>query len=157
MDNLIWSNLYLFVLEQNFNSPGGVLNAHSVLAEFLESHNIPAQRTKIYSDLFGLILSAQPKWLDVNSAYIQKAIMPQSAGRKGKELKDWLRSEFLERFKYDTKPPRWIQNPNWPIGENGPLVFLGQIKVLNHFHDEAAVYVFHDSKTGEFHNIYQAY
>ena len=83
--------------------------------------------------------------------------MSKAGERQGAELKKWLSSELLRCFRYSDKPPRWIQNPNWPIGKNGPFVFLGQIKVVNYFHDEAAIYVFHDPTTGEFYNVSQVY
>jgi len=55
------------------------------------------------------------------------------------------------------EPPEWIQEPDWPINENGPLVFLGQLSVLNYFHDESAAYVFHDPTTGGCETIIQVF
>ena len=81
--------------------------------------------------------------------------MPAAGPRTGEDLKEWLHAELLKRFKYVSNPPEWIQNPHWPIHENGPMVFLGQVEVKGYFHDEAAVYVFHDPKSGACETIIQ--
>ena len=67
-----------------------------------------------------------------------------------------MRSNCDKYFKYQTKPPTWIQNPEWIIKNETPLFFVGQIK-LNHpaFHDEGAVYVFLDTETGEIETVMQ--
>lgn len=153
----VGTDVYLYVIQQNFNSLAGVLNVHGALAQLLERNGVSVQPTKKYSEFYNLILSAQPKWLDVDPAYIQREIISAAGNLPEKELKKWLRSELLKRFKYVTKPPRWIQGANWPINENGPLVFLGQIQVNNYFHDEAAVYVFHDQSSGAFETVSQVY
>ncbi|WP_395321849.1 hypothetical protein [Variovorax sp. UC74_104] len=72
-----------------------------------------------------------------------------------KQRKAWLRQRILELFKYVNQPPRWLQSPAWPIGDAGPLVFLGQFPVADYFHDEAAVYVFHDPAKDAFTTFVQ--
>jgi hypothetical protein len=153
----IGKSTYLFVVEQEFESPGGVLNVHGALSQFLERRQIPFRPTKVYAELFDIILKAQPRWLDVRADWLKKNVLSAAEGRKGNELRDWLRSRLLDLFKYREKPPKWIQSPNWPIGENGPLVFLGQLKIPNYFHDEAAAYVFHDPTTGCCETVIQVY
>ena len=54
-------------------------------------------------------------------------------------------------------PPEWIQSPCWPHSAAGPLVFLGQLKVDQYFHDLATVYVFHDPANGECQTIVQCF
>ena len=148
---------YLFVVEQDFESPGGVLNVHGALSQFLERKQIVFRPTKAYAELYDVILKAQPRWLDVRADWLKRNVMSAAEGRKGKVLRDWLRARLLELFKYREKPPKWIQSPNWPIGENGPLVFLGQIRIPHYFHDEAAAYLFHDPKTGGCETVIQVY
>ena len=151
------ASTFLFVVGQDFESPGGVLNVHGALSQFLERKQISFRPTKAYTDLYDVILKAQPRWLDVRSDWLKKNVLSAAEGRKGKELRDWLRARLLELFKYREKPPKWIQSPNWPIGENGPLVFLGQMKVPDYFHDEAGAYVFHDPTTGRCETVIQVY
>ena len=153
----IGTNTFQFILEQDISSPGGVLNIHGALSQFLERKQIAFKPTKVYSDFYNLILSAQPRWLGVSIDWLKQNVLSAAGDRKKKELRDWLRQRLLELFKYRDKPPKWIQSPNWPIGENGPLVFLGQMRISNYFHDEAAAYVFHDPKTGRCETVIQVH
>jgi hypothetical protein len=45
------------------------------------------------------------------------------------------------------------------MAENGPMYFFGQIRLerCEHFHDEAALYVFFDPKTGETKTVIQVF
>jgi len=133
---------FLFVVQQDFTSPAGVLNVHGALAQFLERKGIRSQPTEAYAELYDLILDAQPRWLNVPVDWVKKSVLPAAGNRKGSELRDWLHDRLLELFRFRARPPRWIQSAQWPIGENGPLVFLGQLAIPDYFHDEAAAYVF---------------
>jgi hypothetical protein len=106
---------------------------------------------------FNLILKAQPRRLDVDPSYVQNHILPAGEGKAGKALTEWLKGEFRKRFRFVKRPPKWIQSPDWPINDNGPLVFLGQLNVENYFHDAATVYVFHDPVTGACSTVIQVY
>ena len=78
---------------------------------------------------------------------------------KGDKLQEWLTSRLRELFQYHKKPPRWVQNPAWPINDNGPMYFLGQMKIegCEVFHDDGAAYVFLDLKSGETKTIIQVF
>jgi len=164
-ETLKWHNTYIksdpyhFLIGLNYDDPGDVLNAQGAMELFLERKGIPFNRTAAHSQIHDLLLAAQPGWLDVDTAYLQTHVMPGVGGLQGKELKAWLNVRLKELFRYHKKPPKWIQNPSWPITENGPMFFLGQIKLDNceHFHDEAAVYVFLDPTTGETRNVIQMF
>lgn len=148
---------YHFVIAQDYDDPGGILSVQGALCDFMDRNNIEYAKTKRYSDFYALILDVQPRWLAVDSKYVAKAIMPHAGERSGIELREWLASEFRTRFRYANKPPKWIQSPAWPIGENGPLVFLGQVGIKDYFHDEAAAYVFYDEQSGRCDTIIQVY
>lgn len=66
---------------------------------------------------------------------------------------------MLNFFKYQTKPPQWIQNPNWPIRKEKPLFFLGQMEIKKSalLHDEGKVYLFIDPETGNIETVKQFY
>jgi len=148
-------SVYLYLLGLDFSDAGAVASAQDALSNWLERHSIPHSRSSQAADLFRLLLDAQPRWLDVDAAWLQESVVPASGGLTGAKLKKWLREELLKRFRYATKPPKWIQSPSWPIGPNGPLVFLGQVDVAEYFHDAAAAYVFHDPVGNEFKSIVQ--
>ena len=153
--NYVGDDVYLFLIERNYDDPGSALSAHGAVCDYLDRNEIEYQRSSKLSDDFGLLLDAMPKWLDVDTGYLKKHILPAAGELKGAALKKWLKAELRARFKFDSKPPRWIQSPAWPIGDQGPFVFLGQVPVKNYFHDTAAAYVFHDPATGECETIVQ--
>jgi hypothetical protein len=155
--NYAHPSVYHFLLEQDLDDPGGVLSAQGALVDYMDRNGIPYVRTPQYEDLYNLILEAQPDWLDVDSRYVQDHILPHAGGRKGEELREWLKNEFLERFRCAAESPDWIQSPAWPIGENGPLVFLGQLDINHYFHDYATAYVFYDPASGKCETVLQAF
>ena len=138
----------------DFRHPGEVLSAQDALARFLAGQNVPVQPSPQPADDYRLLLSAQPEWLDVDAAFLQKLLAEAPPDATPKERQKWLRQRLQEKFRCAHRPPRWLQSPQWPIGEHGPLVFLGQLAVKD-FHDEAAVYVFHDPATGECRSVLQ--
>jgi hypothetical protein len=148
-------SVFLYLLGLDWSDAGNVFSAQGALSSWLERHSIPHSYSKDAKDLFGLLLEAQPRWLDVDTKWLQEEVLAKSGGLTGVKLKKWLREELLKRFRYITKPPKWIHSPSWPIGPNGPLVFLGQIDVPKHFHDIAAAYVFHDPISNECKTIIQ--
>jgi hypothetical protein len=153
----VGQNVYLFLLELDFSDISDVFTAQGALAQFMERNGITFTKTDKYEKLYDLILSAQPKWLHVDAHFVCEHIVSQAGDRTGTDLKKWLRAEILKRFKYASRPPRWIQSPAWPIREGQPLVFLGQFAVHDYFHDEASVFVFHDPRTGVCDTIIQVY
>jgi hypothetical protein len=159
-DTYMKTDPYTYVIALDYNHPADLLNAQGAMELFLTRKGISFARTSAYSDFHDALLSSQPRWLDLSrSSYFKEQILPEVAGRTGSDLRAWLRNRLLELFRYHNKPPKWIQNPQWLINENGPMYFLGQIKVDDPeiFHDEAAVYVFLDRKTGETRTITQVY
>ena len=81
-------DVYLYVIQQDFNSPGGILDVHGALSQFLKRNGFSVQPTQRYSEFYNLILSAQPKWLDVDPAYVQREILPSAGHRTGEDLKE---------------------------------------------------------------------
>jgi hypothetical protein len=148
-------SVFLYLLGLDWSDAGDVVNAQGALSSWLERHSIPHTCSTEARELFGILLDAQPRWLDVDTKWLQDEILAKSGGLTGTKLKKWIREELLRRFRYVSKPPKWIQSPSWPIGPNGPLVFLGQLEVPKHFHDAAAVYVFHDPVSKECKTIVQ--
>lgn len=85
-------------------------------------------------------LAVQPRWLGIDGPLLQQAAR-EAGDRKGAELKRWLE----------------VQNPAWPIGPNGPLVFLGQLSTGTYFHNAGYVYVFLDPSDGRCQTVIQVY
>ncbi len=148
--------VYLFIIQQSLNHIADVLNVYGELQNYLARNAIVSDAAKGYSQLFSDLLSAQPDWLNVlESDYFLKELLPGAGDRSGKELEHWVQDQLLERFRYVNEPPNWIQSEDWPINENGPLVFLGEMEVENYFHDDARVYVFYDEASATCETILQ--
>ncbi|WP_051237259.1 hypothetical protein [Ottowia thiooxydans] len=142
------TTLYHYLISLKYDDPGEVLDAHVAVCEWLVERGTSFTPSKERSQTYELIQAAQPRWLDLDATFLE-SVLATAPPLHGAELKAWLRSRLLELFKCCGRPPRWIQSPAWPIGTHGPLIFFGQLSVPNYFHDEAAVYVFHDTATGE--------
>jgi hypothetical protein len=158
-ETYIKTNPYNFIQTQDATKLGGALNIQGALEFFLEKKNINCKPTKKYHDLFGIILDSQPKWVNMDTEYFLKHIMPKDHNMKKVELKKFLRDKIKSNFKFIKKPPTWIQSPEWPIVDEKPLVFIGALKVekCDFFHDDGTIYIFLDEKTENFQTVLQLY
>ena len=148
--------VYLFIIQQNMNYIADVHNVYAELQNYLFRNAIACDGREGYSRLFGDLLSAQPDWLNVlESEYFLKQVLPDAVDRSGEGLKYWVQDQLLERFRYANEPPNWIQGADWPINQGGPLVFLGEVKAGNYFHDEAMAYVFYDEASATCETVLQ--
>jgi hypothetical protein len=163
-DSIKWKYLnksspYLYLLELDYNNIGDKINAQKTIELFLKEKGVKFIENKQISDEYSLILDAQPKYLDVDKIFIQKYIFPNDKNKTKKEIKEYMKEKFNEYFKYQNKPPKWIQNPQWIIKNDIPLYFLGQmeIKDCKLFHDNGYIYIFVDEKTKEIETVMQLY
>lgn len=148
-------DVYTFLIQLDYQNLDDVLNAVGAVGDFLKRKRIAFKPTADYEELSALILAAQPAWLNVETSYVSQTLLPLADRRSGKELQKWLKKQFAEKFKYVSKPPLWLQNPDWLFAQGEPLIFLGQLSVERFFHDQAAVYVFYNPKTNACHTIVQ--
>jgi hypothetical protein len=71
----------------------------------------------------------QPEWLGISDEdFLISIVYSAPQGLTKGEKKKWCQSKIKELFKYDKKPPEWIQEPEWPIANGEPLVFKNQIE-----------------------------
>lgn len=137
-----------------------LVNIEDYIDRFLTLAQIAYQPVQRYSSLYSLVLSALPSYIDPPLDFITTHMMlwEQLNGPLPKaEKKKQLNTKAKELFQYQDKPPRWIQGAQWPIRQNKPLVFIGQLKLSAPalFHDHGAVYVFFDPASGIFEQIEQ--
>jgi hypothetical protein len=165
-DSLSWSGTYmehttpyLYLLELDYKNINGKLNAQGAVELFLQKKGIPFNKNENYQEDHLLILETQPKYLDVDMAFIEKYILPRDKSKSKIELRNRIKENFKKYFKYQNKPPRWIQSPKWPIRNEIPLFFLGQIEIKNCdlFHDDGFIYIFIDRETKETETVMQFY
>jgi hypothetical protein len=72
----------------------------------------------------------------------------------------WLDEQAKRYYASLLLSPRWIQDPEWPLFQGEPMLFVGQVDIpfgasslLNH---EASFYVFWDRTTGATKVVVQA-
>ncbi|PIF46682.1 hypothetical protein CLU96_3721 [Chryseobacterium sp. 52] len=153
------TTVFLFLAEQNYKNPEGRLNAQGATKLFLEKMGIEINPLTQHSDHFDLLLSTSPKYIDAEPNFIEKYIAPKDKTLSKSQQKQYIKQRYAELFKYQTKPPQWIQNPNWPIRKEKPLFFLGQMEIKKSalLHDEGKVYLFIDPETGNIETVKQFY
>lgn len=148
------TTLFHYLIALDYGHPGDVLDAHGALARLLAKHGVAVTPSTTAGTEHELLRSAQPRWIDADLKFLSD-LLASAPQLSPSERRAWLRQRILELFRYVKRPPRWIQSPAWPMGEAGPMVFLGQLAIEDYFHDRAAVYIFHDPATGECKSITQ--
>ena len=129
------------------------------IRRFLSSYNYSFKPTKYYENRYSFLLDIQPAWLDLwdNEDFLMKNVvdkMPEGLATQKDKVK-WCKEKIKELFIYDSKPPRWVQSPQWPIVAGKPLVFKGQSK--DDGEDERVYFYFYDPVTGKETTITQLY
>ena len=54
-----------------------------------------------------------------------------------------------------TEPPKWLQEPEWPLADDVPMVFVGQVDIRGLGHDTGQAYLFFDAQQQRFHTVSQ--
>jgi len=100
------------------------------------------------SDLYGLLVEIQPDWLDIRDENFLLSILNAAPENliQTKKIR-FCKDKIKELFRYDSKPPKWIQSPEWPIVNGQPLVFKKQSKET--LDDERVYYYFYHPTTKE--------
>lgn len=148
------NSLYHYLICLDYRRSGDRLNAQDALEQLLGKQGVECKSTSAYQDRCDMLLAAQPAWLDLRDSYLDR-LLASAPSLTGKALERWLATRIREEFRYAKKPPRWLQAADWPIGANGPLVFLGQFAVDEYCHDQAAIYVFLDPSSKEVVSVLQ--
>lgn len=146
----------LFLLESDLATPHGRLDTIGLLRQVLVSQgqDAGAEAERVATADLDLMLSAQPGWVDVPSG-IAAEMLAATEGFADRERLDALRAAVLDRFRFVTAPPVWLQAPAWPVVDGRPGLFLGQLDLTSIRHDSAALYVFIDEPTGQVTTVEQ--
>lgn len=157
-DTYVKTNPFDYINSLKINSIVGRLNTQGVLKLFLERKGIPTKEYKKYSEDFGLTLDTQPKYINADTDFIERIIIPAN-GKSKSEIKKLMKERFKTLFQYHKRPPKWIQSPIWPIRNDRPLYFLGQLEIKDCelFHDNGCIYIFIDTDSGAIETVRQFY
>ncbi|MDR2918654.1 MAG: hypothetical protein LBV72_04730 [Tannerella sp.] len=152
------NDLYNYLIALDYSGMDGQINAIGALELYFAKKGITYSKTNKYPELYDLILASQPKYLDVDTSFIEKYILPVDENLTKTELKKIIRTNFEKYFRFQSKPPHWLQSPAWIIKDEKPLYFVGQLELKNKlFHDDGMVYIFLNEDTGEIETIMQFY
>ena len=117
--------------------------------EKLKSKNSDAEK---YLNLQKML----PAWLDIREEDLLLGIYNSAPNNLTKADKlNYCKDKVKEIFKFDNKPPRWVQNPEWPIVNGKPLVFRNQSKEAPD--DQRVFFYFYNPDTKEETIIEQLY
>lgn len=145
---------YLIGLNEKNNDD--LLDAQDFLGQILEIAGVEYNETDRCKKIADIKYKSQPKWVDVDPGVLCEIIdAAEAAGRAGKSLIFFAKEEIMKRYSFVDKPPKWIQNPEWPLKGGIPLKFISQEK-NGARHDVAYDYKFVDQKTGEVTVVTQA-
>lgn len=151
-------DLYDYLIMLDYRCSADNVNAVGALELFLQKKGIVYSKDDKHSELFCLMLETQPKYLDLDSAFFEQYILPTDRNIPKSELKKLIRKNCNKYFKYQVRPPKWIQNPAWVIKNDKPLLFIGQLELnIEFFHDKGVVYIFLDTESGKIETVKQFY
>ena len=153
--NYVGGSAFQFLIACDFGATTGVLDAQGAITDYFNRNHIAYEAKSDARDLVNLMLSVLPRYVDPNVDWLIARYSKLNEWRGKETSKRLLRSKIAEDFRFLTKPPDWIQSPHWPIGDDAPYIFFGQIKVERFFHDSAAVYVFFEERSGRTENVIQ--
>ena len=112
--------------------------------------------TKKYQEEWSFRHKIQPSYVSIEDDEILNKYINEAPKELNKtEKKKWIKNRIKQDFKYDKSPPRWVQDPEWPIVDGVPLVFKKQSKMT--LEDERVFYTFYHPETKEETVVIQFY
>ena len=140
----------------------GLAASEDVVVEFLNKAELPFQPVLTYGKQLQArwdLEAVLPEWLDLSSEFIQTHLLPADETLSAAKRKAMAKQQVKALFRCAKKPPRWIQNPEWPLDGDVPAVFVGQLPIEDAklFHDNGAAYLFFHPQRGEFETVVQFY
>jgi hypothetical protein len=148
-------SLLLFLLSGNTKDLRFIINAKDALKQFLQKNKIDFHYSEKNREIYNLILDVQPKWLDVQPDFFSDIIKNYN-GENKKEIKEQMKERIQDSFISIKSKPKWLQNPNWPIEDGEPLIFIGELDMSDILHDTSKVFIFYSKKSQRFQCIKQS-
>ena len=148
-------NLLLFILNEDMSRPDAIVNVQDALGKFLALKGEEFNPDTSTADQLSLILAATPKWLDLPEFYLRALSQALWKVANAREARQLVAACIATDFRFQSKPPRWLQSPAWIFVGERPLVFVGQLAAGKLLHDEAQIYVFFDEEARQVHTCIQ--
>ncbi len=147
-------DLYLYLIGQDYQSLEGIYNVQTLLSEWLDRQDVAHVADNSHQQRFTLALKAQPKWVSLPPVYIDR-FMAGHAALDPKALQSALKEAIKRDFRCLKAPPKWLQAPEWPLADDMPMVFVGQLDISGLAHDVGQAYLFFDAQQQRFHTVSQ--
>ncbi len=118
---------------------------YSVINRYIIERGIFLKDSESNADIkeFTNLYKMQPSWVEVS--YLQKIFAEAPQGLTYAQKLKWGSFKIKDLFRYVNKKPSWIQQPEWPIKDGTPLLFVCQKTAEEGFEQ----FFFFDVKTGE--------
>ena len=142
-----------YIISLNPKNNDDCLNAQDLISQLLSNINVQHEFSNKYEKISKIKSKVQPKWLDIDMKLFGE-LLKEAGGMDEKHLISWIKNKILEKYRYENKPPKWIQNPEWPIEGIHPLKFIDQTEIKNK-HDIEWEYKFLNESTGDIKIITQ--
>ncbi|WP_306350296.1 hypothetical protein [Flavobacterium sp. '19STA2R22 D10 B1'] len=153
-----WSSdmdLYLYLISQDYHSASDLLNIQDVLSKLLVRQGIVVEKSDDFQNILHEKAKLLPKWLSITDK--QYNIIRKGAHElKGKEFDTYIKDHVQKNFISLNKPPRWLQDAYWPIHNDIPLIFIGQLDIAKMRNDEAYAYIFYNQNNQTYQTIEQS-
>lgn len=130
---------------------------YDVVADIYYQVDESLVRTDQYSEAYRFSLDVLPGYVGGVEAedYISRVIIPKyPEDMKKSQRRNLIKQEIRSTFLRDGKGyPHWIQDPEWPLGENGiPMIYTGQKK-----HEGYTEYFFRGNGSEEHRTVRQCW
>ena len=136
-------------------SLGDNLNLWDSLSTLIRYYDPDIQFTNYYEESFQLYLDAEQDSFegsevrDLVNSIVTECLSIKPKTKRIKTAKQRIKEAFHISGR---ERPYWIQGPDWPMGENSPMKFIGRKR-----YDEEVHYFFEDVDTGEIRTVIQYY
>ncbi|WP_418907920.1 hypothetical protein [Glutamicibacter endophyticus] len=150
-------DLLQYLLLIDLGTPAGRVDAVGVLEQYLCDQGVYVHSTELGREAaadYELLMSAQPTWVDIDALSAATLLEAVSAVPE-RSRRTQLQALIKQRYRYVSTPPRWLQAPTWPVVEQYPTVFVGQLDITDLHHDTAYLYVFVDEASGAVSTVTQ--
>jgi len=147
-------DLYLCLISQDYQSLEGIYNVQTLLSEWLDRQGLAHLVDNSHQHRFTLALKAQPKWVSLPSVYIDR-FMAGHGALDPRALQSALKEAIKRDFRCLKAPPKWLQAPEWPLADDMPMVFVGQLDISGLGHGVGQAYLFFDAQQQRFHTVSQ--
>ena len=145
------NSTYEYLISQDLTSLDSKLNLMDIFREILDYKHIPYSSNSTTEKNFDLILEAIPNWIPADMSYLN-SLYDKYKPKTATTFKKIIKEHFICMNKY----PKWLQEPDWPIVDNIPAMFLGQLDITKLKHDTTYLYIFWDKKSDRYIEIIQS-